>query len=211
MERHCSGPWTNNNQRLSDSTWRNVHSEDSSPSFAPFRLPSLPPSSLVSTWDPIANLDARPANKRMMRVSVSSDNSIRLRCRWRWCGADRFDIETVSSPVAENAGHELVRCWNKISPRKEKKVREAKFSSVTARRDKYVNFYKRQGRGEEVYLKLQVLFQKMFEKRGWILSSESWKNGNKKKEEEEEGKGEGVYENDRFPRFGTNLKKEEEE
>lgn len=68
--------------------------------------------------------------------------------------------------LAENAGHELVRCWNKISPRKEKKVREAKFSSVTARRDKYVNFYKRQGRGEEVYLKLQVLFQKMFEKRG---------------------------------------------
>lgn len=147
MERHCSGPWTNNNQRLSDSTWRNVHSEDSSPSFAPFRLPSLPPSSLVSTWDPIANLDARPANKRMMRVSVSSDNSIRLRCRWRWCGADRFDIETVSSPVAENAGHELVRCWNKISPRKEKKVREAKFSSVTARRDKYVNFYNGKRRG----------------------------------------------------------------
>lgn len=47
--------------------------------------------------------------------------------------------------MAENAGHELVRCWNKISPRKEKKVREAKFSSVTARRDKYVNFYKRRG------------------------------------------------------------------
>lgn len=204
MERHCSGPWTNNNQRLSDSTWRNVHSEDSSPSFAPFRLPSLPPSSLVSTWDPIANLDARPANKRMMRVSVSSDNSIRLRCRWRWCGADRFDIETVSSPVAENAGHELVRCWNKISQRRRRCSSTGRnFPPLQLVEINTLIFI----RGEEVYLKVQVLFQKMFEKRGWILSSENWKNGNKKKE----GKGEGVYENDRFPRFGTKSLKEEEE
>lgn len=36
--------------------------------------PRLP--RFVFTRDPIANLDARPANKRMMRVSVSSDNSI---------------------------------------------------------------------------------------------------------------------------------------
>lgn len=53
-----------------------------------------------------------------------------------------------------------------LTKKKKVLVHGAKFSSVTARRDKYVNFYKRQGRGEEVYLKLQVLFQKMFEKRG---------------------------------------------
>lgn len=42
--------------------------------------------------------------------------------------------------------------------------------------------------------------------------SESGKNRNKKRRGREEGKGEGAYENDRFPRFGTNsLKKEEEE
>lgn len=42
--------------------------------------------------------------------------------------------------------------------------------------------------------------------------SESGKNRNKKRKGREEGKGGGAYENDRFPRFGTNsLKKEEEE
>lgn len=87
MERHCSGPWTNNNQRLGLYVTQRP--------LGGFLALVCPVSFSLGTRSPTSTRD-RPTKEWcgcLSRLIIPL-----ARCRWRWCGADRFDIETVSSP-----------------------------------------------------------------------------------------------------------------
>lgn len=88
MERHCSGPWTNNNQPS-----RSIRDATST-----LRIPRR----FVYQLEPRFQIARSPTSTRDRPTKEWCGCLSRLIiplawCRWRWCGADWFDIETVSS------------------------------------------------------------------------------------------------------------------